>query len=237
MSARSVYTPRAPAAGGDNSTPAPVQDYVLSSTPVPPTAAKAGDLTIFDLATSSIGRFRQDVKRQMQGDVRGVSLPCGPDTRPSPARGVALRSRCISVTGLRHCVAVATHLRHRLEALRCGRDARLSPPCRVAWRSRVTFSTSLQRCRAAVSHDLHQLAALRRGRDAVRQESAALPRGRDGSASKERSVGSRRGRSCLKRAQRCLQDGTVVHQRSAALPRRREGLASKERSVASRTGR
>src|SRR6185503_2089049 len=40
MCARGMYTPRVPAAGGDNSTPASIQDYVLSSTPVPPTAAK-----------------------------------------------------------------------------------------------------------------------------------------------------------------------------------------------------
>jgi hypothetical protein len=57
-----VYTPQVPAAGGANSTPAPVQDYVLSSTPVPPTAAKAGDLTIFDFVAIYIGSLSQDVK-------------------------------------------------------------------------------------------------------------------------------------------------------------------------------
>jgi len=62
MCSRSVYTPREPAAGGDNSTPAPVQDYVLSSTPIPPTAAKVGGLTIFDFATLYICRPNPDVK-------------------------------------------------------------------------------------------------------------------------------------------------------------------------------
>src|SRR5436305_8225269 len=49
MITRGMYTPREPAAGGDNSTPAPIQDYVLSSTHVPPTAANAEELTIFDV--------------------------------------------------------------------------------------------------------------------------------------------------------------------------------------------
>jgi hypothetical protein len=57
-----MYTPREPAAGGDNSTPAPIQDYVLSSTPIPPTAAKIEDLTIFDVVAGKIGRVRRRVK-------------------------------------------------------------------------------------------------------------------------------------------------------------------------------
>ena len=50
MITRGMYTPREPAAGGENSTPAPVQDYVLSSTPVPPTAATIENLPILDRA-------------------------------------------------------------------------------------------------------------------------------------------------------------------------------------------
>jgi hypothetical protein len=51
-----MYTPREPAAGGDNSTPAPIQDYVLSSTPIPPTAANIEGLTIFEVVAGKIGR-------------------------------------------------------------------------------------------------------------------------------------------------------------------------------------
>jgi hypothetical protein len=68
----------------------------------------------------------------------------------------------------------------------------------------------------------------------VFQESAALPRGRDGHASKERSVAPRTGRSCLKGARRCLEEGTVMRQRSAALPRGRDERASPAGNVATR---
>ncbi len=88
-----------------------------------------------------------------------------------------------------------------------------------------------------MSHVRPQLAALHRCRDAVRQKSAALPRRRDGCASKERGIASRRGRVCVKRARHCIEDGTVMRQESAALHRGRDGRASKERSVAPRTGR
>ncbi len=71
----------------------------------------------------------------------------------------------------------------------------------------------------------------------VPQKSAALPRRRDGCASRARCVASRMRRVCLKRALRCLADETGVRQKSAALRRGRDEGASKAGSVASRSRR
>src|SRR3954454_10630960 len=66
MITRGMYTPREPAAGGDNSTPAPIQDYVLSSTPISSTAANAEDLAIFDFVATRI----RPIEARCQGQWR-----------------------------------------------------------------------------------------------------------------------------------------------------------------------
>ncbi len=111
MSARGMYTPRAPAAGGDNSTPAPVQDYVLSSTPIPPTAANSGNLAIFDVALGSIGWLRRDVKGHFRGDAEVFQpQPCGRTCAPRKQRGGTAGGT--SVTPRQGCETVRTPVRN-----------------------------------------------------------------------------------------------------------------------------
>jgi hypothetical protein len=62
MFSRGVYTLRKPAAGGEKlNSRAGTGLMCFSSTPVPPTAANVGDLTISDVAPSNIGWLRRKV--------------------------------------------------------------------------------------------------------------------------------------------------------------------------------
>src|SRR5258708_38706480 len=96
MFSRGVYAPRVPAAGGDQlNSRAGTGLMCLSSTPVPPTAAKAGNLTIFDFVAIDIGRLRRLVKEQC-GTFRIVALAATCAARARRVRSVPLRrvKRC-----------------------------------------------------------------------------------------------------------------------------------------------
>jgi hypothetical protein len=191
MFSRGVYTPQEPAAGGANSTPAPVQDYVLSSTPIPPTAAKAGDLATFDLARSSIGRLRRDVKGQY-GETLKCSVPGRLRARAATTGNVASRSRRTCGARRQHCVAEATRVRRSRATLRRGADARAALTGNVASRRRRTCGAHGQHCVAEATHVCHQRAALRHdtgelGRLAAFDDRhpAACKRGRDARAPRD----------------------------------------------------
>src|SRR4051794_17872344 len=105
MITRGMYTPREPAAGGDNSTPAPIQDYVLSSTPISSTAANAEDLAIFDFVATRI--------------------------RPVEAR---CQGHCRKTPMIHRCDTAGVHVRTPRVTLQHGRCTRAHTSCDVATR-------------------------------------------------------------------------------------------------------
>ncbi len=151
MSTRGVYTPRVPAAGGDDSTPAPIQVYVLSSTPVPSTAANVENLTIFEV-----------VARQ------GRPLEAGSvKSGNAPRRRLVTPLRCARAA----CALYRATLRH-------GGCARAHRPRSIATPQVCTCAPTAQHCDTAGVHVHSTAQHCDTARVLVRTEHVALRHGR-----------------------------------------------------------
>ena len=137
MFARGMYRPRVPAAGGDQlNSRAGTGHIMLSSTPVPPTAAKAGGLTIFDFVVNDIGPWKRVVKGNAR-KLRSGTLQrdaCAPahracDDAAWPVRMCAPRVQRCDTVGVHACNGVQ----------RCDTVVR-------------TYASTVQRCGTVCAH-------------------------------------------------------------------------------------
>jgi hypothetical protein len=168
----------------------------FSSTPVPPTAAKAADLTVFDFVAKDIGRLTRDVKGKA-GTGRGVTL---------------LR-------------AGATLLRDGATLLRIGATVAARRRNTAARRRNACCATA-QRCYASAQRLLRVGATLLRvgATVAARRRNAAAHRRNACCASAQHCCAS--AQRCYATAQRLLRIGSTLLRRGCARVRRGRNVAS-----------
>jgi len=181
MSTRGVYTPRVPAAGGDDSTPAPVQDSVLSSTPIPSTAANIENLTIVEVVAKNIGRLSRYFKGGSAKTRRcNTAATCAHTCTPRAQR----------------CDTAGVHVRTGRAALRHPRCARARRPRSIATPKVRTCTPPSQHCDTAGAH--------------VHADRAALRHRRCARARRPRSIATPQVRTCALTAQQCDDLGALL---------------------------
>jgi hypothetical protein len=134
---------------------------VLSSTPVPPTAANAGGLTIFDVVAGNMGRVKRQVKRKREETPRcNVAATCARTAH----RACNIATRTVS-----HCNTGVVALDHGA--------CRVAPRgCRNAPRGVSQCTTGGPHCDTGGAHVRTEGATLPHGRVSVRRASGPVAR-------------------------------------------------------------
>jgi len=190
-----MYTPRVPAAGGASSTPAPIQNYVLSSTSVPLTAANLENLTIVEVVARNICRLSRYFKGRSANTRRcNTAATCAYTRTPIAQRcntagahvhtdRAALRHHkvCTCAPAAQHCDTAGVHRARRARS--------------IATPQVYTCAPTAQHCDTTGVHVRAGRAALRHRRCAREHGRSTLHRG--GLACVRRRNGSHHVRSSL----------------------------------------